>query len=128
MILGTGLDFVEIEQIRKISERNLNGFIQHVLTPEEREDFFRLENRRRKIEWLAGRFVAKEAASKAVGTGICKGVGFHDFRVFSDENGKPELVVSPSVLALLPASFVTFHLSITHSKKTAGAIVVIVGS
>ena len=70
MILGTGLDLVEIEQIRKISERNLRGFIQHVLTPEEREDFFRLDNDRRKIEWLAGRFVAKEAASKAVGTGI----------------------------------------------------------
>ncbi len=114
MIIGTGIDIVEIERIKKIFQRQ-KRFVDRVLTNTEKEKFFRLSESRQ-IEFLAGRFAVKEAYSKAVGTGIGENLSFLDIEVLSDENGKPVLTK--------PLDHKT-HLSITHSKEYAVAQVII---
>ncbi len=70
---------------------------------------------RRQVEFLAGRFSAKEAFSKAAGTGIGKNLSFIDIEIESDALGKP-MIVKPKVHA---------HLSISHSREYAVAQVII---
>lgn len=86
MIVGIGLDVVEIERIEKAYIRR-NSFADRVLTEKELELFDGLTGKR-KIEFLAGRFSVKEAFSKALGTGIGK-ITFLDIEVLPNELGKP---------------------------------------
>lgn len=114
MIKGIGIDIVELERIRSILERQPN-FVKRILTKKEQERFEQLANGR-KIEFLAGRFAAKEAFVKAVGTGISKDWSFLDIEILNDENGQP-VVYS----ALTDQVFI----SISHSKTYAVAQIVI---
>lgn len=92
MIFGIGLDVVEIDRIEKAYIRR-ETFAQRVLTSKEQEIFSELKGKR-KVEFLAGRFSAKEAFSKALGTGIGK-VGFLDVEILPDQLGKPVITQSP---------------------------------
>ncbi len=92
MIFGIGLDVVEIDRIEQAYIRR-ETFAQRVLTDREHELFCRLKGKR-KVEFLAGRFSAKEAFSKAVGTGIGK-IGFLDVEILPDDLGKPVITQSP---------------------------------
>ena len=92
MIIGIGLDVVEIDRINKAYIRR-ESFPQRVLTGRELEIFSGLKGKR-KIEFLAGRFSVKEAFSKALGTGIGK-VGFLDIEILPDQSGKPIVTQSP---------------------------------
>ncbi|MCE4050685.1 MULTISPECIES: holo-ACP synthase [Bacillaceae] len=114
MIKGIGIDIVELKRIAELLERKPQ-FADRILTAYEKERFDKLLLKR-KIEFLAGRFAAKEAFSKAVGTGIGKGLSFIDIEVGQTEQGKPYIVrpYSDGV-----------HLSITHSSEYAFAQVVI---
>ncbi|WLR54961.1 holo-ACP synthase [Mesobacillus subterraneus] len=114
MIIGTGIDIVEIERIRKLVESQPR-FPERVLTEKERE-VYRRYNERRGMEFLAGRWAAKEAFSKAKGTGIGKELSFMDIEIESDPNGRP-IVTKPYVGGV--------HLSISHSEQYAIAQVVI---
>ncbi|MFC4322045.1 holo-ACP synthase [Litchfieldia salsa] len=114
MIVGIGIDIVELHRIKKIVERQ-KKFINRILTEKEIIQFEQYTGHR-KIEFLAGRFAAKEAYSKAVGTGIGKGLSFVDIEVFSDEKGKP---------CIKNKGLETVHLSISHSKDYAVAQVII---
>lgn len=68
MIVGVGMDIIDIDRIAQAYEKN-NQFVNRILTGVELDMFNQLENRRQ-MEFLAGRFAVKEAYSKAVGTGI----------------------------------------------------------
>ncbi|WP_047154859.1 holo-ACP synthase [Aneurinibacillus tyrosinisolvens] len=120
MIMGIGIDIVEIERIHKIVGRQENAFLNRVFTEKEREVFPELEGRR--MEFIAGRFAAKEAISKALGTGIGKELSFQEMEVIADKTGKPGVLVDPSVmLRVIGTANCNWHLSISHSKQYAVA-------
>lgn len=115
MIQGIGLDIVEMERIRKIHTRS-DQFMKRILSEKEQQKFTTLSNARQ-IEYLAGRFAAKEAFSKARGTGIGVGCEFHQIEVLNNMEGKPELYFDGVV--------VHGFVSITHTKEYAAAQVIL---
>ncbi|KZO00411.1 holo-ACP synthase [Pseudobacillus badius] len=114
MIQGIGMDIVEISRIQKLIERQPK-FIERILTKNE-QLVFHSRSGRRQVEYLSGRFAAKEAFAKAMGSGIGGQLSFQDIETASDSNGKP-CVTAPFSAGV--------HLSITHSKDYAAAQVVI---
>lgn len=114
MIVGTGIDIVEIGRIRKLVESQPR-FPDRVLTEKEKV-LFNGYKERRGIEFLAGRWAAKEAFSKAKGTGIGKELSFLDIEIEADPHGRP-IVTKPFMEGV--------HLSISHSEEYAIAQVVI---
>ena len=114
MIKGIGIDITELERIKKILERQPR-FPERILTQHETKRYEQLKGQR-KIEYFAGRFAAKEAFSKANGTGIGKELSFLDIETTVDEAGKP-CIIAPFSKGV--------HLSISHSKEYAVAQVVI---
>lgn len=89
MIAGIGVDIVELERIEKIIQ-NKPSFVERILTKNERM-VFKSYNFKRQTEFLGGRFAAKEAFSKAYGTGIGK-VTFQELEILNEENGRPVFV------------------------------------
>lgn len=114
MITGIGIDIVELKRIQDIVVRQ-KRFAERILTSNEKQVFDKLAGKR-KIEFLAGRFAAKEAFSKAKGTGIGKELSFVDIEIASDEKGKP-FICKPLNNGV--------HLSISHSMEYAVAQVII---
>ncbi len=114
MIIGIGIDMIELERVRAILKRQPR-FVDRILTEEEKK-YYLLLSENRKIEWFAGRFSAKEAFSKAYGTGIGESLSFKDISIISDESGKPIIKHPLDVQA---------HLSITHTKQYAAAQVLL---
>lgn len=92
MIVGHGIDIEELASIQNAVEKR-EGFAQRVLTDKEMERFASLKGRRQ-MEYLAGRWSAKEAFSKAMGTGIGK-LGFQDLEILNNERGAPYFSKSP---------------------------------
>ncbi len=119
MIIGTGIDIVELRRIEQIVKKQPR-FIERILTEMERADYAALHERR-KIEWLAGRFAAKEAFVKAVGTGISAQFRWHDVEIRNEASGKP-------YIAVLKPFYGRIHLSISHSMDYAIASVIIESS
>ncbi|MDP4162376.1 MAG: holo-ACP synthase [Bacillota bacterium] len=113
MIEGIGIDIIELSRVEEILSKQ-KKFADRILTPAEKARFEEL-NGKRKIEFLAGRFAAKEAYSKANGTGIGKELSFLDIEIEADAFGKP-FFSKPQGNA---------HLSISHSRDYAVAQVVI---
>ena len=92
MIVGHGIDIEELASIQNAVEKR-EGFARRVLTDKEMERFSSLKGRRQ-VEYLAGRWSAKEAFSKAMGTGIGK-LGFQDLETLNNERGAPYFSKSP---------------------------------
>ncbi|MDR3241842.1 MAG: alanine racemase [Lactobacillaceae bacterium] len=117
MIYGNGIDAQEISAVEQLANRRPK-FIDVVLTAAEREIF---EERKGKHQWefLAGRFSAKEAYSKAIGTGIGSGVGWHDLEILYDEQGAPVLVKHPRMNDLIA------HVSISHTGDSVHTSVIL---
>ncbi|MEI8655275.1 MULTISPECIES: holo-ACP synthase [Vibrio] len=123
MIVGLGTDIAEIERIEKALNRSGDAFAQRILTESELEVFTNLKQKGR---YLAKRFAAKEAASKALGTGIAHGVSFQDFEISNDENGKPVLTLSGKAQKIAQASSVrSVHLTISDERHYAVATVIL---
>jgi holo-[acyl-carrier protein] synthase len=124
MIFGIGIDIVELKRIESILKRNSHSFIERILTSREQE--YLPESGRRRVEYIAGRFAAKEAAAKALGTGIGKSFSFLDGEVLKDEMGKPMLIFSDSTKQHFNfhGSY-KVHVSISHSREYAIAQVII---
>ncbi|CAM2870972.1 holo-ACP synthase [Vibrio diazotrophicus] len=123
MIVGLGTDIAEIERIEKAFNRSGEAFAQRILTESELEVFTNLKQKGR---YLAKRFAAKEAASKALGTGIAHGVSFQDFEISNDENGKPVLTLSGKAQQIAQASSVrSVHLTISDERHYAVATVIL---
>ena len=123
MIVGLGVDLVEIERIRSIYVRHAERFLQRILTGAEREYVLAHAN---PCPRLAGRWAAKEAAVKALGTGVADGIRWVDLEVLPNAFGKPVLTFHGKALErakLLEAD--TFHVTITHSDSMALAQVIL---
>lgn len=114
MIAGVGIDIVEIGRIAILLEKQPR-FPVRVLTLNEREVFEKLAGSR-KVEYIAGRFAAKEAYSKAAGTGIGADLSFLDIETGTAPGGRP-IILKPLDEGV--------QLSISHSKEYAVAQVVI---
>lgn len=116
MIKGIGIDIIELTRIKKSMQKSAR-LVHRILTNRELEYFNKLTSESRKIEFLAGRFAAKEAFAKANGTGIGK-LSFKDIHVLPNEKGKPELLVKGHESKNL-------FISISHSENYAVAQVII---
>lgn len=114
MIIGIGVDIVELDRIKEIIKSNPK-FIDRVLTDKEKERFDQL-GERRKVEYLGGRFACKEAFSKAYGTGIGK-VKLRDIEILNEENGRPVITKSPFTGKV--------HVSISHTDTTGIAQIIL---
>ncbi|WP_085520476.1 holo-ACP synthase [Tuberibacillus sp. Marseille-P3662] len=115
MIIGTGVDIIDLNRINRLVERH--QFIHRILTSLEYHKFTTLSANRR-TEFLAGRFAAKEAFAKALGTGIGLELSWRDIEVHNNDQGKPEVTCERY-------NDCRVHLSITHSNEYAVAFIVI---
>ncbi|MDF4856698.1 holo-ACP synthase, partial [Vibrio parahaemolyticus] len=103
--------------------RSGEPFARRILSEDEMAKFSQLKQQGR---YLAKRFAAKEAASKALGTGIAQGVTFHDFTVSNDELGKPVLMLSGVAQKMAQTMGVNHvHLSISDERHYAVATVIL---
>ncbi len=124
MILGLGIDLVEVARIRAVHERQGQRFLDRVYTPEEQAYCLGFKE---PWERLAARWAAKEAAMKALGTGWARGIGFTDIAVRSTA-GPPQCILSGAALAHAQAlGMSSCHLSLSHSGGMAVAALVIEG-
>ncbi len=119
MILGIGNDIVEIARIKGILQRHPEKFLYRVFTPYEQEYCLK---RRDPALPLAGRFAAKEAVAKALGTGFSRGITWLDIEVNQDACGKPVAILSPLVNKLF--NYPSLHLSISHCHRYATAVAI----
>ncbi|MGE0357753.1 MAG: holo-ACP synthase [Burkholderiales bacterium] len=125
MIVGVGTDVVSIERVALALERWGERFVQRILTPQER---LRFERTREKASHLAKRFAAKEAFSKAIGTGIRGPFRWHSVAVGRDGRGKPGLEPDGDMARHLAELGVTAsHLSLADDAGVALAFVVLEG-
>lgn len=122
MIVGIGNDIIEIERIEKAISKE--GFKNKVYTQRELEN---IEKRGDRVETYAGIFSAKEAISKAIGTGV-REFSLTDLEILNDDLGKPYVVVSERLDKIIKSKKENYQIeiSISHSKKYATAIAVIV--
>ena len=121
MIVGIGVDVVEVQRFHAIAERTA-GFTDRVLTHTE---IHHRDGTRRSDSSLAARFAAKEAVAKALGAPA--GMEWHHCVVSVDTAGRPSLDLTGTVLATAEALGITdWHVSITHTETVAMAVVVAV--
>ena len=123
-MIGVGIDQIEVARIRESMDRHGEAFLSKVFTPKEKS--FCLD-RKDPAPCLAARFAAKEAASKALGTGIGKEFGWLDLEVEKGENGQPFAVFSDQVQPFLDQKNAgSALLSFSHLDGIASAIVVLI--
>ena len=123
MIVGTGIDIAEVSRIAQSIERFGPRFLGRVFTAGE---IRYCESKANKAERYAGRFAAKEAAMKAIGTGWSRGVAWHDVEVQRLPGGRPTIAFHNHAAEFFhKLGAVRAHLSITHTKDSAMAQVIL---
>jgi holo-[acyl-carrier protein] synthase len=123
MIIGTGVDIVEIARFRKVMERLKDRFIFRVFTPGEQQY---CNSHRDPVPHFAVRFAAKEALFKALGTGWAKGVTWLDVEVHRERQDAPTMALHGQAQRLsLAKGAHTVHLSLSHSDTWAVAMVIL---
>lgn len=123
MIAGIGVDLVNKKRIDQLLDQYGEQFIRRVLNDEEQVQF---ANSSRKGWFVANRFAAKEAISKALGTGLRYPVTLLSIGVVSNEHGRPEFFFSDVLQAYLQSRKIHgAHLSITHENDLVCAMVVL---
>ncbi len=122
MIVGLGIDIAEIDRIEAAISRHGAPIIERLFTPAEADYCERHKNR---FERYAGRFAAKEAAMKALGTGWSRGVSWRDIEVSREPGGKPTLKLTGAARKIADSLGVkNISVSITHSGNLALAQVI----
>ena len=121
MIVGIGNDIIEIERVEKAISKE--GFIDKVYTQREIENIVKRGNR---TETYAGIFSAKEAISKAIGTGV-REFALTDLEILNDDLGKPYVIVSDKLNKIIQRKKENYQIeiAISHSKKYATAMAII---
>lgn len=117
MIQGIGVDVVDIQRMDKLVQNN--KFVERILTLNEQKQF-QAYGRKRKVEYLAGRFACKEAYAKAMGTGIGKDVSFQDLEILTNSAGAPYFSQHPQ-----QDKDINVHVSIAHTDLIATAYVIL---
>ena len=125
MILGVGTDLIDIRRIERTLTRFGHRFARRVLVEREYQRFC---DHAKPVHYLAKRFAAKEAFSKAMGTGIRYPVNWHNVSVANERSGKPYLEFSEPLAALLDQRGIgRAHLSLSDEIEMACAFVVLEG-
>lgn len=125
-ILGHGIDLVETARIGELIERHGERFLARVFT--EAEQAYAQANPMRRIEHLAARFAAKEAALKALGTGWSSGIAWTDVQVKRRPSGEPFLAITGVAAERAAERRITdWMISLSHTKDHAMASVLALG-
>ena len=123
-VLGLGIDLCEIDRIQEALARHGKRFLERICVPGEVR---RPLDSRRIAEHVAGLFAAKEAAMKALGTGM-RGVAFREIAVAREPGGPPRLVLTGRARARAAAlGVVAAHVTITHGRRDAASVVLLLG-
>ena len=127
MIIGIGNDIIDIRRVERTLERFGERFVQRIFTSTERA---RSDRRAKRVESYAKRFAAKEACSKALGTGFSRGVYWRDMGVHNLASGKPTMELkggaAKRLAELVPAGMKPqIDITITDEPPIAQAIVII---
>ena len=127
MIIGLGSDLIDIRRVERSLERYGDRFTQRIFTPVEQA---KSDKRKNRAASYAKRFAAKEACSKALGTGLSHGVFWRDMGVVNDRSGKPTMHLTNGaldrLLAMMPPGHrPAIHLTITDDYPLAQAFVII---
>ena len=123
MIFGIGTDIVEVSRIAASINAFGDSFAERVLAESELEGY---QNSQIKARFLAKRFAAKEAFSKALGTGLRAPATFQNIAISHDDLGKPILVLAPELLAFMQENNIQHtHISISDEKNLATAFVIL---
>jgi holo-[acyl-carrier protein] synthase len=126
MILGVGIDIIEVARVTASYERFGERFVNRVLLPDEIRYCL---SHKSPGPFLAARFAAKEAISKAFGTGIGAQLGWHDMEVRKKEGGEPFVVLHGKGEALLEERRARAALlSLSHTANYAAAVAVLEGN
>jgi holo-[acyl-carrier protein] synthase len=122
MVVGVGTDLMEIARIEQSVARFGDRFLARVFTPAE---IAYCQHKKNAAESFAARFAAKEAGAKALGTGISQGISWLELEVTREPSGRPLLQLGGRAANRASALGITrISLSITHSRDTALAIVI----
>tara|TARA_B100000029_G_scaffold465180_1_gene499686 strand:- start:302 stop:694 length:393 start_codon:yes stop_codon:yes gene_type:complete len=125
-IFGIGTDIVNIKRMKKILKGKNNKFKKRVFSKDE---ILYCEKRKNSSSFYAKRFAAKEALSKALGTGIRKGINFKDIEIFNDNFGKPYIQLKGSTAHFLKKKIrkkkYSIHLSLSDDLPWAQATVIV---
>jgi holo-[acyl-carrier protein] synthase len=125
MLIGTGVDLIEIERIAHSIERYGERFLHRIYTEHE---IAYCNSKRNSAESFAARFAAKEAGAKALGTGISRGVTWIEFQIARQPGGRPVLELRGRAALLAKELGVkTISLSLTHTGNLAMATVMMEG-
>lgn len=119
MILGIGNDIIEIERIKNNIDQYGERFLDRIFTKQEQTYCF---NRKEFALHFAGRFAAKEAVAKALGTGFADGLTWVDIEILNDSKGKP--YVAPSAKLMLLFNHPSLLISISHCRSYATAMAI----
>ena len=123
MIFGIGTDIVEVERIRKLD--SLEKFADKILSLNELE-VFKSQIDEKQVTFLAKQFAAKEAVSKALGTGIGKDIRFNQIEILRNSDGKPYLNHNGMITTIFSDLGITkTHVSLSDEKKYALAFVIL---
>lgn len=118
-IIGHGMDLIETQRIDRIRQEHPDRFLERILTPRERAY---CERRKFPLPHIAGRFAAKEAILKALGTGWRGQIAWTDMEILNDEAGKPQVALSGHTEVIARGLGVSrILLSITHTEHYASA-------
>jgi len=122
-ILGLGTDIVEITRIEAVVERSGDRLAKRILCANE---WALYQNHQQPVRFLAKRFAVKEAAAKALGTGIRNGLAFEQFEVVNDPLGKPGLVFHERAAEMaLELGVNSVHVTLADERRYACATVII---
>jgi holo-[acyl-carrier protein] synthase len=122
VIVGLGVDIAEVARVKAAIERHGETFLRRLYTAKEQEYCERFKN---KYERYAGRFAAKEAAMKALGTGWSRGVRWVDVEVTREKGGRPTIKLAGEAAKIAERLGVKYiSLSITHTAEQAFAQVI----
>lgn len=119
-IIGIGTDIIEIARIKQAIKKHGNRFLDRIFTSKEQKYCSKYAN---PLPNYAGRFAAKEAILKALGTGLVGEMSWQEMEIINDENGKPEVYLSDHLRSLYPRAH--FLLSISHCKSYATATAIL---
>jgi holo-[acyl-carrier protein] synthase len=125
MILGTGIDIIEVARIASSHEKFGERFVNRILLPDE---IGYCLSHREPAPFLAVRFAAKEAVSKAFGTGIGAALGWRDIEIRRKESGEPYVVLHGKGQELFAARGAKqLHVTLSHTAQYAAAMSVLEG-
>ncbi len=123
MILGIGIDIIEVERVEAAWQRHGDRFVRRILHPDELAYCL---SHKSPGPFLAARFAGKEAISKAFGTGIGAPLGWQDMEICRKESGQPYVVLHGKGQALLAArGGREIHISLSHTAKHATAVAIL---